>query len=108
MTRPTFDEWFEKKHGITFDQLCMGNTMDIVAAIRRCLEAVREYTSEMNAVHYRPGVEFLAEIPEAEGRVEMCNFRGMVVVASEFGPARLISKRADGTYQIVDIKNLAP
>lgn len=48
--------------------------------------------------------KFIAEIPASEGRVSLCEFRGMIVAASEFGPARIISKLPDGSYEVTVIK----
>lgn len=52
----------------------------------------------------RRNFKFIAAIPVAEGRVSLCEFRGLIVVASEFGPARIISKLPDGRYEITIIK----
>lgn len=44
--------------------------------------------------------EFVYELPPGEGPVSIGTFGAFIVTASKNGPARLISQRPDGSYQI--------
>lgn len=43
----TFDEWYEKKHGISFENHWMKGHMQINHAMAALARALRDYTSEM-------------------------------------------------------------
>lgn len=45
--KPTFDEWFEKKHGASFDHIYMQPGMLMDTALRALTHAMREYVSEV-------------------------------------------------------------
>lgn len=44
---PTFDAWFKKKHGWTFEEAYMRPHDNALRAMRALSEALREYVSEM-------------------------------------------------------------
>jgi hypothetical protein len=44
---PTFDEWFEKKYGATFEKMHMAGWMPITTSMKELSRYMREYVSEM-------------------------------------------------------------
>ena len=58
MTQPkTFDEWFEAKHGYTFDYLA--STMQITGAMQFLSAALRDYVTQMVAAEMPARHEWL-------------------------------------------------